>query len=124
MNRRAFLGTTAAALAVAGKALAGQQQPAPPAPMRKGRLKQGVTRGVFGRGVPLEDCCRQAASVGIQGFDLVTPADWPLVKKYGLVPSMASGGGGSIASALNRTENHAKIEAAMRTTIDQAADSG
>ena len=48
MNRRAFLGTTAAALAVAGKALAGQQQaPAPPQP-RKGRLKQGVTRGVFG----------------------------------------------------------------------------
>ncbi len=122
MNRRAFLGTTAAALAVAGKALAGHQQP--PAPARKGRLKQGVTRGVFGRGVALEDCCRQAASVGIQGFDLVTPTDWPLVKKYGLVPSMASGGGGSIASALNRTENHAKIEAAMRTMIDQAAESG
>ena len=57
--------------------------------------------------------------MGIQGFDLVTPADWPLVKKYGLVVSMASGGGGSIASALNRTENHAKIEAAMRTMIDQ-----
>src|SRR5919201_890822 len=101
-------------------AAVGQQQPAAAAP-RKGRLKQGVTRGVFGRGVPLEDCCRQAASVGIQGFDLVTPSDWPIVKKYGLVPSMASGGGGSIASALNRPENHEKIEAAMRTMIDQAA---
>ena len=107
MNRRAFLGTAAASLAAARAALAGPQQTATPA--RKGRLKQGVTRGVFGRGVPLEDCCRQAASVGIQGFDLITPADWPLVKKYGLVPSMASGGGGSIASALNRTENHEKI---------------
>ena len=87
-------------------------------------MKQGVTRGVFGRGVPLEDCCRQAASVGIQGFDLVTPPDWPLVKKYGLVPSMASGGGGSIASALNRTENHAKIEASMREMLDQATANG
>jgi hydroxypyruvate isomerase len=117
MNRRAFIGTAAASVVAARTALAGQ-------PARKGRLKQGVTRGVFGRGVPLEDCCRQAASVGIQGFDLITPADWPLVKKYGLVPSMASGGGGSIASALNRPENHEKIEAAMRTMIDQAAAAG
>ena len=120
MNRRAFLGTAAASLAAATTPFA-QQAPAPAA---GGRLKQGVTRGVFGRGVPLEDCCRQAASVGIQGFDLVTPADWPIVKKYGLTVSMASGGGGSIANALNRTENHEKIEALMRSTIDQAAAAG
>jgi len=87
MNRRAFLATAAASLAAGRTNLAQPTQ----APTRKGRLKQGVTRGVFGRGVPLEDCCRQAASVGIQGFDLITPADWPLVKRYGLVPSMASG---------------------------------
>ena len=37
---------------------------------------------------------------------------------------MASGGGGSIASALNRTENHSKIEASMREMIDQAAAAG
>ena len=117
MNRRAFLGTVTASLALVRTGTAGQDQaPKPPAP--KGRLKQGVTRGVFGRGVALEDCLRQAASVGVQGFDLVTPADWPVVKKYGLVPSMASGGGGSIPTALNRTENHAKIEASMREMID------
>jgi len=120
MDRRAFLATAAASLAAARTGLAQPTQP----PARKGRLRQGVTRGVFGRGVPLEDCCRQAASGGIQGFDLITPTDWPLVKKYGLVPSMASGGGGSIASALNRPENHEKIEAAMRTMIDQAAAAG
>jgi hydroxypyruvate isomerase len=122
LNRRAFLATAAASIAIGAAAPAGQEKT--PAPGRKGRLKQGVTRGVFGRGVPLEDCCRQAASVGIEGFDLVTPADWPLVKKYGLLPSMASGGGGSIANALNHTENHAQIEPAMRAMIDQAAASG
>ena len=84
MNRRTFLGTVAASAAL-GQTGTARQEPAPKAAPPKGRLKQGVTRGVFGRGVPLEDCCRQAASVGIQGFDLVTPADWPLVKKYGLV---------------------------------------
>ena len=123
MNRRAFLGTVTASLAL-GRTGTARQERAPKAAAPKGRLKQGVTRGVFGRGVALDDCCRQAASVGIQGFDLVTPPDWPVVKKYGLVPSMASGGGGSIASALNRTENHPKIEASMREMIDQAAAAG
>src|SRR3954467_15814682 len=122
MDRRAFLGTVTASLALGRVGTARQEQAPKAAP--KGRLKQGVTRGVFGRGVPLEDCCRQAASVGILGFDLVTPADWPGVKKYGLVPSMASGGGGSIPSALNRTENHAAIEASMREMIDHAAAAG
>jgi hydroxypyruvate isomerase len=55
---------------------------------RKGRIKQGVTRGVFGRQLSLEDCCREAARLGIRGFDLIGPADWPLFKTYGLVPSM------------------------------------
>ncbi|MGH9572018.1 MAG: TIM barrel protein [Candidatus Acidiferrales bacterium] len=74
-----------------------------PAP-RKGRIKQGVTRGVFiarvpgqqrgrgaGGGVDFEEMCRQAARLGIQGFDLVGPDDWPMLKKYGLVSSMIYG---------------------------------
>jgi hypothetical protein len=44
------------------------------------------------------------------------------VKKDGLVPSKASGGGGSIASALNRTENDEKIEAAMRRPVEDERD--
>jgi hydroxypyruvate isomerase len=88
----------------------------------KGRLKQGVTRGVFAREMSLEDCCREAAKLGIQGFDLIGPADWPLLKKYGLVPSMyPPGPGGSIPDALNRTENHDKLEKSMRAAIDEAA---
>lgn len=60
---------------------------------RKGRLKQGVTRGVFARsGLSLEDMCREAARLGIEGFDLIGPADWPVLRKYGLTPSMYPGG--------------------------------
>jgi hydroxypyruvate isomerase len=74
-----------------------------PAP-RRGRIKQGVTRGVFiarvpgqapgrgaGGGMDFEEMCRQAARLGIQGFDLVGPDDWPMLKKYGLVSSMIYG---------------------------------
>lgn len=84
-----------------------------PAP-RRGRIKQAVTRGVFTArpagappaargagpqpgGMPFDDMCRHAARLGIKGFDLVAAADWPTLKKYGLVSTMIYGigvGGG------------------------------
>jgi len=88
----------------------------------KGRIKQGVTRGVFAREMSLEDCCREAPRLGIQGFDLIGPQDWPLLKKYGLTPSMYPlGPGGTIPDALNRKENHDRIEKSLRAAIDEAA---
>ena len=115
MDRRAFLGTAASSLAAAR--LASAQTP----PARKGRIKQGVTRGVF-RGMPLEDACRESARLGIKGFDLIGPADWPTLKRHGLVPSMVPGGpGGTISVALNKTANHARLEPLLHAAIDDAA---
>ena len=75
----------------------------------KGRLKQGVTRGCFGRNMQLEDMAREAARLGAKCFDLLPPQSWPVVQKYGLVPDMVAGGG-SISEACNRKEYHAKLE--------------
>ncbi len=116
MRRRDFFTTAGAALA-ASSALA-QTSPV----RRKGRIKQGVTQGVFARGASLEDCCKEAARLGVQGFDLIGPMDWPLLRKYGLVPSMYPlGPGGTIQDALNRTENHDRLEKSLRAAIDEAA---
>ena len=128
MRRREFLGAVTASI-VAGAASGNAQsapgsQATPASPARKGRIKQGVTRGVFGRGASLDDSCRDAARLGIKGFDLTGPNDWPTLKKYGLVPSMYSGPGGTIASALNRKENHEKLLASMNAAIDEAAANG
>jgi hydroxypyruvate isomerase len=92
----------------------------------KGNLKQGVTRGVFGGStLSFEDMCREAAKRGILGFDLVEPKDWPTLKKYGLTSSMYPlGPGGTISEGLNRTENHARIEASLGKAIDEAAAAG
>ena len=116
MRRRDFLPVLAAPLAIA--------QTVPPV-QRKGRIKQGITRGVFAREMSMEDCSREAARLGIKGFDLIGPADWPLLKKYGLVPSMYPlGPGGTIADALNAPANHAKLEASLRAAIDESAAAG
>ncbi len=116
MNRRHFIP------ALVGPVVLGQVT-APP--KRKGRIKQGITRGVFGREANIEDCCRQAAALGIRGFDLIGPADWPTLKKYGLVPSMyPPGPGGTIPDALNRKENHDRLEKSLRAGIDESAANG
>ena len=110
MNRRDYLGLTTSALAAASLSPdAAAQAPATPV-QRHGRLKQSVTRGVFGRGMAFEDTCREAARLGCKGYDLIGPADWPVLKKYGLTPAMyPPGPGGTIAEALNRKENHERL---------------
>jgi hydroxypyruvate isomerase len=118
MTRRSFVPVAVGALAVSASA-----QDSKPVP-RKGKLKQAVCRGVFGRGAALEDMCREAAKRGVVGFDLIGPKDWPTLQKYGLIPTMVPGGGGTIADALNRVENHDRIEKLMHETIDLCAQHG
>src|SRR5271154_3055770 len=92
---------------------------------RKGRLKQCVTRGVFGRAMAFEDTCREAARLGCKGYDLIGPEDWPMLKKYGLIPTMyPPGPGGTIPDALNRKENHERLETSMHAALDEAAAYG
>jgi hydroxypyruvate isomerase len=117
MQRRAFLTTLTLSAATAAA-----QQPAAGA---KGKLKQCVTRGVFARGMSLEDSCREAAKLGIVGYDLIGPQDWPTLKKYGLLPTMyPPGPGGTIRDGLNRKENHERLEKPMHAAIDEAAAYG
>ena len=116
MRRRDFFPVLAASAAAA--------QTSPPAE-RKGRLKQCVTRGVFARAMSFEDTCREAARLGIVGYDLQGPETWPTLKKYGLMPTMyPAGSGGTIRDALNRKENHERLEAAMHAALDEAAANG
>lgn len=91
---------------------------------RKGRLKQCVTGGVFGKGRTLEQNAEDAARMGAKGFDLVSQKDWPILKKYGLIPSMVPGYGGTIPDALNRKENHDRIEKSMHEGIDACVSGG
>jgi hydroxypyruvate isomerase len=116
MRRREFLPALALSAAAA-------QTPAPTA--RAGRLKQCVTRGVFGRGANFEETCRQAARAGVKGYDLIGPADWPTLKKYGLIPTMyPPGPGGNISDGINRKESHAALESKMHAAIEESATNG
>jgi hydroxypyruvate isomerase len=119
MTRRDVLQGLAAA---GGSAvLAGAQEGKPF--YRKGKIKQAVCPGVFGRAAAMEDRARHTARLGLYGIDLVGPKDWPILKKYRLIPTMCPGGGG-IREGLNRVENHAAIETRVHELIDQCAAAG
>ena len=122
MNRRTFFSTGLTTAAASASLLA--QTPAA-APAQKGKIKQGVCRGVFGRGAQdIDQMCRQAAQMGFRCFDLMAEQHWPTLKKHGLTPTVVPGGGGTIEEALNRKENHDRIEKDMRAMIDKCAAAG
>jgi len=60
----------------------------------------------------------------LKGIDLLQPDEYEVPRRYGLICTMGYGGAGTIPDALNRTENHAAIEAALRTNIPLAAKAG
>jgi hydroxypyruvate isomerase len=112
MTRRSALQMIPAGLA---SAQAARTEPAP-----AGRLKQSLCRWCYGK-IPLDDLCRQAAAMGVSGVDLVEPADWPTVRKYGLVPTITQGEA-KIPDGWNRKESHGRLEQELRGRIVRAAE--
>jgi hydroxypyruvate isomerase len=90
---------------------------------RKGQIKQSVSRWCYEK-IPLDDLCAYAAQIGLKGVDLLGPEEYEIPGRHGLVCTMAYAGGGEIPSALNRVENHARIEEGFRKNIPLAAKAG
>jgi hydroxypyruvate isomerase len=117
MRRRDFVPALAAPAFIPGLRAAEKVQ-------RRGRLKQCVTGGVFGRsGMKFEDQCREAARLGVVGFDLVGPERFATLKEHGLIPTMVPGGSG-IRDGINHKENHDLIFPKMKQAILDTAAAG
>jgi hydroxypyruvate isomerase len=116
MTRKDFLLTAATPALLSAQS--GQ-----PKVQRKNRLKQGICGGVFGRAVSLEDRCREAARLGAHCYDLTGPDQWPTLKKYGLVPTMVSGGG-KLTDACNDKSLHDAIRKQFAESLPRAKKEG
>jgi len=120
MSRRTALKTGLAATALASLPglLGGEDMPE-----KKRRIRQSVCRWCY-KQIPLDDLCKSSAGIGLMGVDLLQPEEYDVPRKYGLICTMGYAGGGEIPNALNRTENHAAIEAGFRKNIPLAAKAG
>lgn len=126
INRRLFLSALALGATVA----------AHPRVFARGRLRQGLTPHLFNH--DLEDTCRMARELGIQGLDFVSnPVDWPTLKRHGLTMTVLRvdyGGGMSTLArapagppgwnAIGTPDQDGQFEAALRDRIDAAARHG
>lgn len=122
LSRRTLLKGALTGAAVASVPSMAWPQEAAPAP-RKGRIKQSVSRWCY-KEIPLDQLCAHANQIGLKAIDLLNPEDYEVPRRYGLVCSMAYAGGGELVSAMNRVENHARIEEGFRKYIPLAAKAG
>ncbi|MET0265086.1 MAG: TIM barrel protein [Duganella sp.] len=125
-DRRQFLSALAVGAAVV----------ASPQALARTRLRQGLTPHLFG--ADMEDTCRMAKALGIEGLDFVSnPADWPTLKRHGLTMTVLRvdyGGGISTLArapagppgwnAIGTPDQDGQFEAALRAQIDVAAQQG
>jgi hydroxypyruvate isomerase len=119
-SRRTFL-KSGAALSLSATLPAQAQTASGPA--ATGRLHQSVCRWCY-KDIALDQLCQWGVQLGLRGIDLLEVEEYEVPRRYGLLCTMGYAGGGTIADALNRVENHAAIEAAFRKNIPLAAKAG
>jgi len=127
VTRREALLTGAAAMsafaagplaASAGKAAEGSQAAGPA--VKRGRLKQSVSRWCYNK-IPMAEFCDAVKAMGLTAMDLLSDSEWAIAADHGLITSMAYAGGGSIADGLNNKANHDKILKGFEDGIPKAA---
>jgi len=91
--------------------------------VRKGRIKQSVCRWCYSK-ISVDDLSAYAAKIGLKAVDLLNPDEYEIPHRYGLICSMGYADAGTIKDGLNRTSNHAVIEAGLRKNIPLAAKAG
>lgn len=93
----------------------------------KGHINQSVCLWCYNgymkkAGMDLDQFAALCAEIGLKSIELVGPADWPTLKKHGLICAMTPSHG--ITKGLNRLENHEECLAKIRQSIDDCADAG
>jgi hydroxypyruvate isomerase len=100
----------------------GSGMPANPI-IRKGRINQSACRWCYRR-YSVDELSAYGARIGLKGIDLLTPEEYEIPRRYGLVCSMGYADAGTIRDGLNRLANHNAIEAGLRKNVPLAAKMG
>ena len=120
LSRRSLLHTASivAAGAVAGSATAQTGSSEIKRVVKKGRINQSASRWCY-RKLTLDQLCAAGAKVGLKGIDLLSPRDFPTLKKHGLICTMTSGG-----SNLIDKKKHQEATSRIRRSIEANAECG
>jgi sugar phosphate isomerase/epimerase len=97
----------------------------PPAPPRRGRLKQSIARWTA-KDVPLTELCQRVKAIGYDAIDLLAPDEWGTVRASGLACSLgyAVRRDRFIQNGFNDPANHPMLLAELEAGIPLAAKAG
>ncbi len=89
---------------------------------RKGNINHSVCKWCY-KDLTLEELCGHAVSMGITGIDLLSVADLPTIKPFGLTCPMVNGPGG-IVHGWNEVALHDELVKKSEEILPQIAESG
>lgn len=132
LSRRQWLGSAALAGAATGLAFqpnTALAQNAATKASTKGNIKQSIVFWCFnvaGEKWDVETTCKHAKALGCVSVELGDPADWPVLKKHGLVCAIAPNGmpGAPFMKGFNNPKYHEEVIARTTEVIDKCAEFG
>lgn len=93
--------------------------------VKQGKLKQSVMPQVWGDSdFSIEERCEILSLLGFSGMDLPQAGQVPVLRDYGLVPTLMTGTGTSFQNGLIRPELHDMIEEETMKGIDMCVELG
>lgn len=79
----------------------------------------------FDGGRTLDDTCRIAAEIGFEGYDLIGPHSWHILKKYGIKPTMSHlGAAGTPDAGIASKSLHDEFEKTTRAALKECGEFG
>ncbi len=130
MERRTFVKTS---LAVGGTALAGGAtmslagRISPAKHTLRGNINHSVCKWCY-PGQSVEELAQAGKAMGLASVELLEPADWPTLEKYGLVCAMPFGpsveGKDRLTDGFNTPENHEWLVPGFNERIREVSEAG
>jgi len=89
----------------------------------KGNINHSVSRWTYGD-LSLDELCLLVKSLGFNAIDLVGPAEWPILKKHGVISSMCNGAELNLEDGWSDSRFHAELIPRYLRHIELVAAAG
>ena len=89
----------------------------------KGNINHSVCKWCYGK-IPLEDFAKDCKTIGLKSIELLGPAEWPILKKYGLTCALPSGAGMGIEKGFNDLALHDELVASYEALFPKLKEAG
>jgi len=126
MERRKFIGTTAAAsvgLIACKTSAATSENEKKKIFDLKGNIHHSACRWCYDK-IPMEEFLKNLNDIGVKAMDLTGPEDWPLMKKYNIHASMCWGAEISLTEGWNDPQHHETLIKNYIEMIPKVAEAG